>query len=98
MTAEFISICILICKRHFVKFIVAPSEADMQVGRTTEGGIPVCHDLDGQKSADRSADALCRRDEGYTSSVLLLQFLWMEGDTLVRGGQGLRHIREWQRH
>ena len=46
MTAEFISICILICKRHFVKFVVAPAEADMQVGRTADGGIPVCRDSD----------------------------------------------------
>ena len=46
MTAEFISVCILICKRHFVKFIVAPAEADMQVGRTADGGIPVCRDSD----------------------------------------------------
>ena len=46
MTAKFISICILICKRHFVKFVVAPAEADMQVGRTADGGIPVCRDSD----------------------------------------------------
>ena len=46
INAEFISICILICKRHFVKFVVAPAEAAMQVGRSCDGGIPVCRDLD----------------------------------------------------
>ena len=46
MTSEFISICILVCERHFVKFIVAPAEADMQVSHTADGGIPVCRDSD----------------------------------------------------
>ena len=46
INAEFIGICILICKRHFVKFIVAPAEADMQVGWSSDGVVPVCRDSD----------------------------------------------------
>ena len=44
--STFISICVVICKRHFVKYVVAPSEADMQVGRWQDGAVPVCRDSD----------------------------------------------------
>jgi hypothetical protein len=44
--------CVLICRRRFVKYVVSPAEADMQVGccRDQAGdldlGIPVCRDSD----------------------------------------------------
>ena len=44
INATFIAIFIRVCKRHFVRYIVAPEEADMQVGRTR--GVPVCRDAD----------------------------------------------------
>ena len=44
--STFISICVVICKRHFVKYVVAPAEADMQVGRWQDGAVPVCRDSD----------------------------------------------------
>ena len=44
--STFIAICAKICKRHFVKYVVAPYEADMQVGRQKEGTVAVCRDSD----------------------------------------------------
>ena len=43
--------CVCICQRHFVNFIVSPAEADMQVGRrrrddTEDVPILVCCDSD----------------------------------------------------
>ena len=46
ITSTFITICVLVCKRHFVNFTVAPAEADMQVGRRKNEAVPVCRDSD----------------------------------------------------
>ena len=47
----FIAMCMHICRLRFVKYIVSPAEADMQVDRhrgdgVACGGIPVCCDSD----------------------------------------------------
>ena len=42
----FIAMCVKICKRCFDKYIVAPTEADMQVGRRNKSTIVVCRDSD----------------------------------------------------
>ena len=44
--AEFIAMCVLVCKRHFVGFIVSPAEADMQVGKMQPDAVVVCRDSD----------------------------------------------------
>ena len=46
INSTFIFICVVICKRHFVKYVVAPAEADMQVGRWQDGAVPACCDSD----------------------------------------------------
>ena len=53
MNAVFIGICILIYKRQFINFVLAPAEADMQVGhshnkvgRSRNKGIHMCQNLD----------------------------------------------------
>ena len=44
--AEFIAMCVVVCQRHFFRFIVSPAEADMQVGRTRPEAVVVCRDSD----------------------------------------------------
>jgi hypothetical protein len=41
INSTFVSICIVIYKRHFFKYVVALANADMQVGRWQKGAIPV---------------------------------------------------------
>ena len=41
-----IAMHVIICKRCFVKYTVAPTEADMQVGRRNKSTIVVCRDSD----------------------------------------------------
>jgi hypothetical protein len=44
--AEFIAVCVVVCKRHFIRFIVSPAKANMQVGRTRLEAVVVCRDSD----------------------------------------------------
>ena len=38
--------CVQVCKRFFIPFIVSPLEADMQAGQRNKSAIPVCRDSD----------------------------------------------------
>jgi hypothetical protein len=42
--STFVSTCVIICKQHFVKYIVAPAKADMQVKHWQDAAVPVCRD------------------------------------------------------
>ena len=44
--STYISMCVKVCQRCQVPFVVAPFEADSQVGRRRENTIPVCGDSD----------------------------------------------------
>ena len=44
--AEFIAMCVLLFKRHFVRFIVSPAEADMQACKIQTEAVVVCRDSD----------------------------------------------------
>ena len=46
MTSTFIAICANICRNRFLPYVVAPLEADMQIGRRSEGTVAVCRDSD----------------------------------------------------
>ena len=38
--------CVLVCKRHFIRFIVSLVEADMKVGKIQTEAVVVCRDSD----------------------------------------------------
>ncbi|KAL7537783.1 hypothetical protein ACHAXR_008074 [Thalassiosira sp. AJA248-18] len=46
MNSTFIAMCVMVCKQYFFDYVVAPSEADMQVGRRNKSSLSVCRDSD----------------------------------------------------
>ena len=54
--AEFIAMCVVVCQRHFFRFIVSPAEADMQVGKIQPEAVVVCRDSDKIAYGNRIAD------------------------------------------
>ena len=46
ITSEYIAMCIRVCKNRCMNFVVAPAEADMQVGRLSENAVVLCRDSD----------------------------------------------------
>ena len=44
MTSTYISMCVKVCQRCFIPYIVAPAEADMQVGRRDGNAVTVCRE------------------------------------------------------
>jgi 5'-3' exonuclease len=47
ITSTFIAMCVKVCKKLFINYVVAPQEADMQVCRRDDNTILVCRDSDG---------------------------------------------------
>ena len=46
ITPLFVGMCIRVCLRYYFKYVVAPFEADVQVGRQSESTIAVARDSD----------------------------------------------------
>ena len=59
--AEFIAMCVLVCKRHFIRFIVSPAKADMQVGNIQTEAVVVCRDSDEIAYGNRTIVTYCRQ-------------------------------------
>jgi hypothetical protein len=46
ITSDYIAMCVQVCKTRCMDYVVAPAEADMQVGRRRDDTIVLCRDSD----------------------------------------------------
>ena len=46
ITSDYIAMCVQVCKTRCIDYVVAPAEADIQVGRRPDETIVLCRDSD----------------------------------------------------